>query len=57
MQTSPATHFVSFAQAILFRGAGIAVVWPHFLAVLLAALVFLGLALVRFRRVSAACIA
>ena len=33
MQASPSTHFVSFAQSILYRGAGIDVVWPQFLAV------------------------
>ena len=30
MQASPSTHFVSFAQAILYRGAGFAVVWREF---------------------------
>ena len=30
MQASPTTHFVSFAKAILFRGAGIDVVWPEY---------------------------
>ena len=28
MQASPSTHFVSFAQSILYRGAGFDVVWP-----------------------------
>ena len=32
MQVSPSTHFVSFAQSILYRGAGFDVVWPQFLA-------------------------
>jgi ABC-2 type transport system permease protein len=54
MQASPATHFVSFAQAILYRGAGFAAVWPQFLIVALVGGVFLGLALLRFRRVAAA---
>jgi ABC-2 type transport system permease protein len=53
MQLSPSTHFVSFAQAILFRGAGLGVVWPEFLAVALMGSLFFGLALLRFRRVSA----
>jgi len=53
MQASPSTHFVSFAQAILFRGAGFDVVWPQFLAVTLIGGVFLALALVRFRSVTA----
>ena len=35
MQASPSTHFVSFAQSILYRGAGIDVVWPQFLLVAL----------------------
>jgi ABC-2 type transport system permease protein len=54
MQASPSTHFVSFAQAILYRGAGFAVVWPQFLIVALIGGLFLGLALLRFRTVAAA---
>jgi ABC-2 type transport system permease protein len=53
MEASPSTHFVSFAQAILYRGAGFAVVWPEFLAVALIGGLFLGLALLRFRSVAA----
>jgi len=53
MQASPSTHFVSFAQAILYRGAGFGVVWPEFLAVTLIAMVFLALSLMRFRNISA----
>jgi len=53
MQVSPSTHFVSFAQAILYRGAGLDVVWPDFLAVLLIGGVFFGLAILRFRHVTA----
>jgi ABC-2 type transport system permease protein len=53
MQASPSTHFVSFAQAILYRGAGFDTVWPQFLAVALIGGLFLGLALLRFRRVTA----
>jgi len=52
-QASPTTHFVAFAQAILYRGAGFEVVWPQFLAVALIGALFLALALVRFRRVAA----
>ena len=33
MEASPSTHFVSFAQSILYRGAGIDVVWPQFVMV------------------------
>jgi ABC-2 type transport system permease protein len=53
MQASPSTHFVSFAQSILYRGAGFDVVWPEFLAVAMIGGLFLGLALLRFRRVAA----
>jgi ABC-2 type transport system permease protein len=52
MQVSPSTHFVSFAQAILYRGAGIGIVWPDFVAVTLIGGVFLALALWRFRSVA-----
>jgi len=54
MQASPSTHFVSFAQAILYRGAGFTVVCPQFLIVALIGGLFFGLALLRFRRVSSA---
>jgi len=52
MMLSPSTHFVSFAQAILYRGAGFAVVWPEFLAVAAIGAVFFLLALLRFRAVA-----
>jgi len=52
MQASPTVHFVSFAQAILYRGAGFAVVWRQFLLVMLAGGLFFGLALLRFRKVA-----
>ena len=52
MQASPTVHFVSFAQAILYRGAGIAVVWREFLIVAPIGGMFLALALLRFRRVA-----
>jgi ABC-2 type transport system permease protein len=53
MQISPSTHFVAFAQAILYRGAGLDVVWPRFLAVAGIGALFFGLALLRFRSVVA----
>jgi len=49
MQASPSTHFVSFAQAILYRGAGLDVVWPQFVAVAGIAALFLVLSHLRFR--------
>jgi len=53
MEVSPSTHFVSFAQAILYRGAGFDVVWPEFVAVTGIGGLFLALALLRFRSVAA----
>jgi len=50
MQFSPSTHFVSLAQAILYRSAGFDVVWPSFAAVTAIGVVFFLSALVRFRK-------
>ncbi len=50
MLVAPSTHFVSFAQAILFRGAGIAIVWPQFLAIIAIGSAFFLYALGRFRK-------
>ena len=55
-RVSPTVHFVSFAQAILYRGAGFAVVWPQFVIVGLIGGMFLGLALLRFRNVTASAV-
>jgi ABC-2 type transport system permease protein len=49
MLAAPTTHFVKFAQAILYRGAGFEVVWRDFLAIAIGAVFFL-VALLRFRR-------
>jgi len=53
MQASPSTHFVSFAQSILYRGAGIEVVWPQFLFVAIVGGLFFMLAILRFRSTAA----
>lgn len=50
MTAAPTTHFVSLAQAILFRGAGIAVVWPQLLAIAAIGTTFFLVALARFRK-------
>jgi ABC-2 type transport system permease protein len=49
MQVSPSTHFVAFAQSILYRGAGLDVVWREFLAVAVIGALFFGIAILRFR--------
>jgi len=48
---SPTPHFVTFAQAVLYRGAGLSVVWTDLLAVLAIGAVYFTLSLRRFRRV------
>ncbi|WP_426191582.1 ABC transporter permease [Massilia sp. DWR3-1-1] len=50
MQAAPTTHFVALAQAIVYRGAGMAVVWPHLLALIAIAAVLFGGSLLLFRR-------
>ena len=50
MQVSPSTHFVSFAQSILYRGAGIDVVWRPFLWLAVIGSVLFALSLMRFRK-------
>jgi ABC-2 type transport system permease protein len=49
MLAAPTTHFVSLAQAILYRGAGLSIVWADFLALIGIGGVFFALALNRFR--------
>jgi ABC-2 type transport system permease protein len=52
MQTiSPTPHFVAFAQAVLFRGADISLVWQPLLAMLIIGSVYFVVAMSRFRRV------
>lgn len=49
MTAAPMTHFVALAQAILYRGAGLSIVWPQFVAIAAIGAAFFGLALRRFR--------
>ena len=50
MMLAPTTHFVAIGQAILFRGAGLGVVWPEFLALAAIGAVFFSISLNRFRK-------
>lgn len=50
MLAAPDTHFVILSQAILFRGAGLAVVWPQFLSLVVIGTALFALALGRFRK-------
>ena len=50
MQMAPSTHFVTFAQAILYRGVGLNTVWPQFIAITVIGIVLFLFALSRFRK-------
>ncbi|WOB73087.1 ABC transporter permease [Achromobacter xylosoxidans] len=50
MLAAPTTHFVELGQAILFRGAGLGVVWKPFLALALIGSVLFAFSLTRFRK-------
>ena len=49
LQVSPAVHFVSFSQAVLYRGAGLDIVWSQLAAMAGIGALFLGVSLLRFR--------
>jgi len=57
MLAFPSTHFVAFAQAILYRGAGLGIVWPQFAATGGIGLLVLAAALLRFRAATAEAVA
>jgi ABC-2 type transport system permease protein len=50
MLAAPTTHFVAAGQAILYRGAGIEVVWPQFLLILAIGSLLFFASLRRFRK-------
>jgi len=49
MQIFPTPHFVTFAQAVLFRAAGINIVWPQLVAMGITTIVYFSISLIRFR--------
>jgi ABC-2 type transport system permease protein len=49
MLLAPTTHFVELGQSILYRGAGLDVVWRQFLALTAIGGVLFALAMARFR--------
>ncbi|SFU21869.1 ABC transporter permease [Sedimentitalea nanhaiensis] len=49
MQLAPSTHFVAFSQAILYRGAGLDIVWPDLVVMVALGAIFFLVALRRFR--------
>lgn len=50
MLVAPTTHFVSGSQAILYRAAGLEVLWRQMLALAVIGAVFFAVALTRFRK-------
>ena len=54
MQFVPSTAFVSFSQAVLFRNATPAMVWPDLLKMFLIGSAYVGFSLSRFRKMLAA---
>ena len=50
MEIAPTTHFVSFSQSILYRGAGLEVVWKPFLILFIIGGVFFAISLAKFRK-------
>jgi ABC-2 type transport system permease protein len=49
MQAAPSTHFTSFSQAVLYRGAGLDIVWPQLAAMTVIGFAAFLLAAWRFR--------
>ncbi len=54
MQFVPSTHFVSFSQAVLFRDATLAMVWPMLAKMFLIGAAYTLFTLTRFRKMLAA---
>jgi ABC-2 type transport system permease protein len=49
MQFTPTPYFVSFAQAVLYRSAGLDIVWPQLCVLAGITTVLFGVSLMRFR--------
>jgi len=50
MKITPTPHFVSFAQNVLYRAAGLDIVWPQLAALAVITMAFFGVSLMRFRK-------
>ncbi|CAH1660161.1 ABC transporter family protein YhhJ [Hyphomicrobiales bacterium] len=48
---SPTPHFVAFSQGVLYRGAGLDVVWPEIAKIIAIGTAYFAFALARFRKV------
>jgi ABC-2 type transport system permease protein len=50
MQIHPTPQFVSFAQSVLSRTAGLGIVWPELLMMAIISAVYFAISRARFRR-------
>ena len=50
MQLTPTIHFVGFAQNVLYRAAGLDIIWPQLVALAAISTVYFGMSLMRFRK-------
>jgi ABC-2 type transport system permease protein len=50
MFAAPTTHFVMLAQSILYRGAGLGIVWPQFVSLAGIGAILFAVSLARFRK-------
>ena len=50
MKVTPTPHFVSFSQNVLYRAAGLDIVWPQLAALAAVTAVYFSFSLVRFRK-------
>ena len=48
---SPTPHFVAFSQGVLYRGAGLGIVWTELVQIVAIGAAYFAFALVRFRKV------
>jgi len=46
----PSRHYMAFAQAVIFRGAGLNIVWPQIVTIAGLGFVFFSISLILFRR-------
>ncbi|WP_428036854.1 ABC transporter permease [Amphritea sp.] len=46
----PSRHYMSFAQAVIFRGAGLSIIWPQLLTMIALGAIFFSASLALFRR-------
>jgi ABC-2 type transport system permease protein len=50
MLAFPTTHYVSCAQGILYRSAGLDIVWPQMAVLICIGMVYFSISLTRFRK-------